>query len=228
MSENASGGEPTPFWADNMKYLNLISTEDFSITIEAYLYPAQFRACLGKKKLAEGLYISQQTRQSFGFSYRTYVGNAEKGNDYSYKIHLVYGCLASPTEESNNTINDSPDLKTLSWEISTTPEVIEGFKPTSHFIFDGVKYKNAGLMNVLRAIEEILYGLDDDVYILDSSGQNILDSDKEPIKSEGTDSRLPTLAEIRNLYDTVAFCGDSDDDMILDSSNQKIRSFVAD
>lgn len=195
-----SGAEASAFWADNIKYLNLLSAEELSFTIEAYSYPRQFRACLGRKELAPGITAAQQKREMFGFSFRSLVGNSDKGDDYSYKIHVIYGCLASPSEKSYATINDSPEAVTLSWEISTLPVNIDGMKPTAEFEFDGKRFKSLGLMNVLHAIEDILYGTDDTAarmilpeelpalytyyrYLRDSDGDTLLDSDGNPITS---------------------------------------------
>lgn len=226
VSINPSGGEPTAFWADNAKYLNLLSAEELSLTIEAYSYPRSFKPCLGRRELIDGVTVTQQKRQMFGFCFRSLIGNAEEGNDYSYEIHIIYGCTASPSEKTYSTINDSPEAVTLSWEVSTLPEVVEGFKPTAHFVFSGPRYKDTGLMNVLRAIEDLLYGLDDDVYVLDSDGENILDSEGEPVKSFASEPHLPSLQEIQEVYNSEAFAAASDDTMILDSSGSKIRTFV--
>lgn len=195
-----SGAEASAFWADNIKYLNLLSAEELSFTIEAYSYPRQFRACLGRKELAPGITAAQQKREMFGFSFRSLVGNSDKGDDYSYKIRVIYGCLASPSEKSYATINDSPEAVTLSWEINTLPVNIDGMKPTAEFEFDGKRFKSLGLMNVLHAIEDILYGTDDTAarmilpeelpalytyyrYLRDSDGDTLLDSDGNPITS---------------------------------------------
>ena len=121
VSENPSGAEPTALWADNIKYLNLMSAEDFACTIEAYTYPDEFMQCDGSEALMDGVYVHQQKRKMFGFTYRTRIGNDEAGDDLGYKIHLVYGCLASPSERSYATVNDSPEAITFSWEVNTTP-----------------------------------------------------------------------------------------------------------
>lgn len=202
VTENPSGAEPTAFWADNIKYLNLLSAEDFGCTIEAYSYPAAFRPCLGKAVIADGVTIAQQNRKGFGFSYRTLVGNAEVGNDYSYQLHIIYGCMASPSSVNYTTINDSPEPITLSWEVTTTPVKIGDAKPTSEMTFDGPTFKKRGLMNVLHAIEDILYGTDDE------------------------EARIPTLAEIQEIYVYERYIVDSDGEDLLDSSGNRIAGAV--
>ena len=142
VSEKPSGAEPTPLYADNIKYLNLLSNEEFACTIEAYTYPDEFAACDGSAAIdtAGGLIVGQQKRQIFAFSYQTKIGNDTDGNDKGYKIHIVYGCLAAPTEKGYATINDSPEAITFSWEVSTTPiEVGSGFKPTALLTIDSTK-----------------------------------------------------------------------------------------
>lgn len=154
VSESPSGAEATAIYADNIKYLSLTSAEDFGATIEAYTYPKEFGVCDGSAELTEGVTIGQQDRKMFGFSYRTIIGNDSEGNDYGYKIHLVYGCKASPSEKSYATISDSPEAITMSWEITTTPVNVTDFKPTSHLVIDSTKVSAAAL----TAIEEKLYG----------------------------------------------------------------------
>lgn len=154
VSMNPSGGEPSPFWADNIKYLNIVSAEDVGLTIEAYTYPEEFEECDGSASLATGAIIHQQARKTFGFCYRTILGNDVNSNEHGYKLHLVYGCLASPTEKSYNTVNDSPDIDTFSWEVSTTPVAVAGFKPTAYIEIDSTKATAAKL----TSLEEALYG----------------------------------------------------------------------
>ena len=132
VTESPSGAEPTALWANNHKYLTLMSTEEFGATIEAYTYPDSFAACDGSAEIAKGVQIGQQPRKPFGFTYRTNIGNDTSGTSYGYKLHLVYSALASPSEKSRNTINEDPEAATMSWEISTTPVEVEGFEPTSH------------------------------------------------------------------------------------------------
>lgn len=154
VNENPSGAEPTALWADNIKYLNLMSAEEFAATVEAYTYPEEFEECDGSRSLATGVTIGQQPRKMFGFSYRTLIGNDQQSNDYGYKIHLVYGCLASPSQKNYQTVNDSPEAITFSWEVSSTPVAVTGFKPTAHLIIDSTKVTAAKL----TSLEEILYG----------------------------------------------------------------------
>lgn len=156
VNESPSGAEPTALWADNIKYLNLMSAEEFAATIEAYTYPEEFEACDGSREIATGATIGQQPRKMFGFSYRTLVGNDQKSNDYGYKIHLIYGCLASPSAKNYQTVNDSPEAITFSWEVSTTPVDVTGFKPTATLVVDSTKTNAAKL----SALEAILYGGD--------------------------------------------------------------------
>lgn len=154
VTESPSGAEATALYADDIKYLNLMSNEEFGATIEAYTYPDEFADCDGSAALAEGVMIGQQKRKTFGLSYKTTVGNDVDGNDYGYKLHLIYGCLAAPSEKAYATINDSPEAITFSWEVSTTPVNVEGFKPTSQITIDSTKADKAKL----EALEKILYG----------------------------------------------------------------------
>lgn len=154
VSESPSGAEATPIYADNIKYLSLTSAEDFGLTIEAYSYPPEFGVCDGSAEPTEGVTVAQQDRKTFGFSYRTMIGNDAEGNEHGYKIHLVYGCKAAPSEKSYGTISDSPEAITMSWEISTTPVNVTGFKPTAHLVIDSTRVSAAAL----TAIETILYG----------------------------------------------------------------------
>ena len=154
VTESPSGAEATALYADDIKYLNLLSNEEFGATIEAYTYPDEFAECDGSAELATGVMIGQQKRKTFGLCYRTTIGNDVEGNDYGYKLHLVYGCLAAPSEKSYSTINDNPDAITFSWEVSTTPVNVEGFKPTSQITIDSTKADPTKL----AALEAILYG----------------------------------------------------------------------
>lgn len=156
ITESPSGAEPTALYADDIKYLNLMSNEEFGATIEAYTYPDEFAECDGSASLTEGVYIGQQARKTFGLCYRTTLGNDAKGNDYGYKLHIIYGAMASPSEKAYSTINDSPDAITFSWELSTTPVAVANFKPTASLTIDSTKV-NA---QKLAALEEILYGKD--------------------------------------------------------------------
>lgn len=157
VTESPSGAEATALYADDIKYLNLISTEEFGGTIEAYTYPDEFAECDGSASLATGVYIGQQPRKTFGFSYRTTLGNDVDNNNYGYKLHLVYGALASPSEKAYATINDSPEAITFSWEFSTTPVNVTGFKPTACITIDSTKVD----AEKLTALEKILYGYDE-------------------------------------------------------------------
>lgn len=154
VTESPSGAESTKLYADDIKYLDLTSVEEFGATIEAYTYPDEFAECDGSASLAEGITIGQQDRKSFGFCYRTTLGNDTQGNAYGYKLHIVYGCKATPSEKSYSTINDSPDAVTFSWEVTTTPVNVEGHKPTASLIIDSTKTKK----EILDAIEAKLYG----------------------------------------------------------------------
>ena len=154
VTESPSGAEATALYADDIKYLNLMSNEEFSATIEAYTYPDEFAECDGSAALAKGVMIGQQKRKTFGLCYRTTLGNDVEGNDYGYKLHLVYGCLAAPSEKAYSTINDSPEAITFSWEVSTTPVAVTGFKPTSQITIDSTKADTSKL----SALENILYG----------------------------------------------------------------------
>mgnify|MGYP003486134147 FL=1 len=157
VTESPSGAEPTPLYADDIKYLELTSNEEFGCTIEAYTYPDEFKACNGEATLAEGVTIGQQTRVPFGFCYKTVLGNDEKKNDYGYKLHLVYGATASVSEKAFQTINDSPEAITFSWEVTTTPVAVNGFKPTAILTIDSTTIDPAKL----TALEDILYGKDE-------------------------------------------------------------------
>ena len=154
VTESPSGAEATALYADDIKYLNLMSNEEFGCTIEAYTYPDEFAACDGSASLAKGVSIGQQPRKTFGLCYRTTLGNDTDGNDYGYKLHMVYGCLAAPSEKAFSTINDSPEAITFSWEVSTTPVNVAGHKPTAHLEIDSTKADPVKL----AALEKILYG----------------------------------------------------------------------
>lgn len=157
VSQSPSGAEASPIWADNIKYLNLISAEEYAATVEAYTYPDEFAECDGSAAVATGVYAGQQIRKKFGLSYRTQLGNDVKGTDYGYKLHLVYNCLAAPSEKAYQTINDSPEVISFSWSISTTPVNVTGtanIKPTATLEIDSTKVDAAKL----KALEDILYG----------------------------------------------------------------------
>lgn len=156
VTESPSGAEATPLYADDIKYLNLMSAEEFTATIEAYTFPDEFEACDGSASLAEGITIGQQARKTFGMCYRTALGNDVAGDAYGYKLHIIYGALAAPSEKAYATINDSPEAITFSWEISTTPVSVAGHKPTATVVIDSTKV-DAGK---LAELEAILYGSD--------------------------------------------------------------------
>ena len=174
VTESPSGAEATPLYADDIKYLNLLSTEEFGATIEAYTYPDEFAACDGSAALADGVMIGQQARKTFGLCYRTTIGNDTNGNDYGYKLHIIYGALAAPSEKAYATINDSPEAITFSWEVTTTPVNVTGAKPTASITIDSTKADPTKL----AALEDILYG-----------------KDGEP----GNEPRLPLPDEIKTL-----------------------------
>lgn len=178
VTESPSGAEPTPLYADDIKYLNLLSTEEFGATIEAYTYPDEFAECDGSKSLATGVYIGQQARKTFGMCYKTTLGNDTEGNDHGYKLHIIYGALAAPSEKAYETINDSPEAITFSWEISTTPVNVKGSKPTATIVIDSTKANP----EKLAALEVILFGADA------TNGEGT-----------GTDPRLPLPDEIATL-----------------------------
>ena len=156
VNESPSGAESNPQYADNIKYLDLTSAEEFGFTIEAFTYPVEFEECDGSAILVEGVTIGQQTRKTFGFSYRTLVGNDTEGTAHGYKIHLCYGCKASPSEKSRSTVNDSPEAVAFSWNVTTTPVNVNGHNPTSHLIVD-TTVANASKVTQL---ETKLYGDD--------------------------------------------------------------------
>lgn len=157
VTESPSGAEASAVYADNMKYLSLMSAEEFGATIEAYTYPEAFDKCNGTAEITKGVTIGQQNRDTFGFSYRTLLGNDVKNNDYGYKIHIIYGAKASPSEKGFQTVNDSPEAISFSWELSTTPITVTGFKPTAHVEIDSTKVE----ASKLKKIEDALYGTDE-------------------------------------------------------------------
>ena len=154
VSESPEGAEATDLYADDIKYLTLMSAENFKATIEAYTYPVEFEECDGSATIAKGVVIGQQPRKPFGLCYRTAIGNDTDGNEHGYKLHIVYGCQASPSEKQYSTINDSPEAITFSWEVNTTPVNVNGKKPTATLIIDSTKADKAKL----TALEAILYG----------------------------------------------------------------------
>ena len=175
VTESPSGAEATALYADDVKYLNLISAEEFGATVEAYTYPDEFAQCNGEASLVDGVTIGQQPRKTFGMAYRTVLGNDVENESYGYKLHLIYGAVASPSEKAYATINDSPEAITFSWELKTTPVVVNGFKPTASLTIDSTK-ANA---EKLAALEDILFG------------------------SESAEARLPLPNEIATLMNAA-------------------------
>ena len=176
VTESPSGAEATPLYADDHKYLNLYSAEEFAVTIEAYTYPDEFAACDGSAELVEGISIGQQARKAFGMCYKTTVGNDTENTNYGYKLHLIYGAVAAPSEKAYATINDSPEAVTFSWEVTTTPVAVTGFKPTASVVIDSTKVD----ADKLAALEAVLFG------------------------SESEEARLPLPDEIVTLVGTGA------------------------
>ena len=179
ITESPSGAEATPLYADNIKYLNLLSAEDFGATLESYTYPDEWAACDGSAEIATGVVIGQQPRKAFGLCHRTKIGNDIDGQDHGYKLHLIYNAMATPAERGYQTINNDPEAITFSWTITTNPVDVSGHKPTASLIIDSTKVDAAKL----ASLEEILYG-------------------KNPTSSGGTDGaepRLPLPDEIINL-----------------------------
>lgn len=177
VTESPSGAEATALYADDIKYLSLMSTEEFGATIEAYTYPDEFAACNGEAELVDGVTVGQQKRSPFGLCYRTSIGNDVDGNDHGYKLHIIYGALAAPSEKPYSTINDSPEAITFSWEITTTPVNVTGQKPTASLVIDSTKADSAKL----AALEAILYG------------------SNEGGSGSSTEPRLPLPDEIKSL-----------------------------
>ena len=154
VTESPSGAEATPLYASNIKYLNLMSKEEFGATVEAYTYPDEFAACDGSAELTKGVSVGQQPRKLFGMSYVTLKGNDTESTDHGYKIHLIYGAMASPSERANATVNESPEAITFSWKIKTTPVEIKGMKPSACITIDSTKVEK----DKLKALEDALYG----------------------------------------------------------------------
>ena len=177
VNESPSGAEASAIYADDMKYLNLYSAEEFAATIEAYTYPDEFAECDGSAQLVEGVTVGQQARKTFGMCYKTTLGNDIEANKYGYKLHIIYGAKAAPSEKAYATINDSPEAITFSWEVSTTPVSVEGFEPTASLTIDSTKADPVKL----KALEDILFG-----------------TDAEPA-GENPGPRLPLPDEIKTL-----------------------------
>lgn len=177
VTESPSGAEATPIYADNIKYLNLISAEEFGATLEAYMCPDEFYQFDGVAEPSDGVYVGQQSRKAFGLSYQTRIGNDTQGSDLGYKIHLIYGATAAPSERAYSTINDSPEAMTLSWELTTSPvDAGNELKPTAQLVIDSTKVDPAAL----ATLEAALYG------------------------SPGTDPRLPLPTEVLDMFSSSA------------------------
>lgn len=221
VSESPSGAEDSALYADNIKYLTLKSAEGFGLTIGAYTYPDEWEACDGTAELATGVKIGQQDRQKFGLSYRSKIGNDAAGDSLGYKLHLVYGCSASPSDRGYQTVNDSPEAIAFSWDVTTTPLTLDGHKPVSLITIDSTKVDAAKLTK----LENILYGTDADTYI-EFTGETFETGvtyytrtgtpgnytytpteDTEPqsgttyyTKTEATEARLPLPSEIQSIF----------------------------
>lgn len=225
VTESPSGAEDSPLYADNIKYLNLKSAEQLGLTIECYTYPEEWSQCNGESELVEGIYLGQQRRNTFGFSYRTKVGNDTEGEDYGFLIHLVYGCSAAPAERSYATVNDSPEALTFSYTVSTTPIDVSGvgpdgkpYKPVASLLVDSTKFERTKI----EQLEKILYGSDDvytattdtdftagkDYYEKAADGSysktadTTFDTNKTyyELTSAGTDGRLPLPDELKEIF----------------------------
>jgi hypothetical protein len=204
VTESPSGAESSPQYADNIKYLNLVSAEEFGATVEAFTYPDEFGQCDGSAEPEPGVYLGQQGRRVFGLCYRTVIGNDLDGTDHGYKLHLVYGALAAPSEKAYGTINDSPEAITFSWEITTTPVPVPGFKPTALLTIDSTKVDSAKL----EALEAILYGTADDEPRLPLPAEVLgLISDGEVEVDLATGANQPTFVEGTGVITLPAVAG---------------------
>ena len=196
VNENPSGAESNKSYADNIEYANILSAEEFGATIEAFTAPDEFKECDGFSQPVAGVFIGQQNRTKFGFSYRTKLGNDTEDQDFGYQIHIIYGAQASPSERSRSTINENPELMTLSWEVSTTPVPVPGYKPTAHLIFDSTILS----AEQMKKIEDILYGTDGETVPPTEEGG-------EPTTTGGTDPKLPMPKEIIEILGAVEVQG---------------------
>lgn len=209
VTESPSGAEETALYADDIKYLSLRSTEEFGCTIEAYTYPDEFMACDGSEMPAPGVVIGQQKRSTFAFSYKTVVGNDTEGNDYGYKLHIIYGCTASPSERAYATINDSPEAITFSWEVTTIPVNVDGFKPTALITIDSTKLTTDAEKEALAVLERILYGGDDTTmsipsHLLEAIKKVNTGYNEESFSDLKEDSELVMPDEIIRLFTVAA------------------------
>ena len=164
VNESPEGAEANDIYADDIKYLTLRSAENFKATIEAYTYPEEFEECDGSRIITSGVTIGAQPRKSFGFSFVTTYGNDTELDEYGYKIHLIYGATVSPSEKSYQTINDSPEAISFSWEVDTIPVPVTGYKPTAHIVINSTKFTTTAQQNALKTFEDVLYGNSGDVY----------------------------------------------------------------
>ena len=208
VTESPSGAEASPQYADNIKYLNLISAEEFGATIEAFTYPDEFQQFDGISSPSAGVTVGQQARKSFGLSYRTRFGNDLEGTDYGYKLHLIYGALAAPSEKAYATINDSPEAIAFSWELTTTPVAVTGLKPTALITINSTKVTEANL----QALEDFLYGTDDAdpslplpdaVLALFSGSVNTVAPVAPTFDSETNTITIPSTAHVNYYIDGV-------------------------
>lgn len=204
VNESPSGAEPTALYADNGKYVNVLSKEELGLGVEAYSYPEVMEQFLGRTILISGVTIGQQNRKKFGFCYRTLVGDDIDGNDAGYKIHVVLRCLASPSEESRNTMNDTPEAEGYSWTFDTTPLKIDEEREAAQMVFHSREFIKAGIPNVLRALENTLYG------------------------TETTNPTMLTFSSVDEIFTEHMYLSDSNGNNILDSSGNQIRTFVID
>lgn len=198
VTESPSGAEETALYADDIKYLSLRSTEEFGCTIEAYTYPDEFMQCDGSIQTTPGVVIGQQKRATFAFSFKTVVGNDTEGNDHGYKLHVIYGCTASPSERAYATINDSPEAITFSWEVTTIPVSVDGFKPTALVTLDSTKITSDEDKEALAVIERVLYGGDSDSLVISEKFYKKL----EEVAPEAFTQEGETEHEIKNLKET--------------------------
>lgn len=203
VNEGPSGGEASKLYADNGVYLSRTNAEEAGLTVEAFDYPESFESALGRTQPKPGVFIEQQDRKHFGLCYRSLIGNDTAGNKFGYIINIAWDCLASPSEQNHETVNDSADIDPNSWEITITPVNCDGHDPTSILRINSVKMSKAGLKNVLWDIENILYGTDE------------------------TNPRIPSISELLELVEICVNILDSNGDIILDSDNEPLVSFVS-
>lgn len=204
VNERPSGSEPNALYADNIKYLNLLSDEEFAATVEAYSYPNECRRCLGETEIAQGVYIAQQSRQHFGLVYKTMRGNAESQDARDYKLHLLFNCMVGPSEKNFGTVNETPEAITFSWELQAEKQYVSNFKPSANLVLDSVKMTKAGFYNLLRFIEDQVYGTD------------------------SSDPHFLSLTELTEIVPQMIYLRDNENGAILDSAGNRIQSFVFD